>query len=60
MYIEAEEYVRARIELEKKLKEYNTLALVYHKEGKLEEAKALWEKILEEAKPKPIYLEVTK
>lgn len=60
MYQEAEVYVRNRIELEKKLKSYNILALAYHKEGKLSEAKALWEKLLKEAEPKPIYLEVSR
>jgi len=60
MYQEAEVYVRNRIELEKSIKENNRLALAYYKEGKLQEAKALWEKLLKEAEPKPITLEVVK
>ena len=58
MYQEAEVYVRDRIELEKSIQEKNRLALAYYKEGKLQEAKALWERILKEAEPKPITLEV--
>jgi tetratricopeptide (TPR) repeat protein len=56
MYQEAEVYVRNRIELEKSIKENNRLALAYYKEGKLQEAKALWEKLLKEAEPVPIDL----
>jgi len=56
MYQEAEVYVRDRIELEKTLKENDRLARFYYKEGKLEEAKALWQKIIKEAEPVPIYL----
>ncbi|MDP2930347.1 MAG: SdrD B-like domain-containing protein [bacterium] len=57
MYQEAEVYVRKRIELEKSLKENNRLALAYYKEGKLQEAKALWQKLIKEAEPVPIHLE---
>lgn len=57
MYQEAEVYVRNRIELEKSLKENNRLAYVYYKEGKLKEAKALWQKLIKEAEPVPIHLE---
>ncbi|MFA6282132.1 MAG: tetratricopeptide repeat protein [Candidatus Omnitrophota bacterium] len=60
MYAKAEEYVRARVELEKKLKEENVAALNSYKEGRLQEAKELWEKILKEAEPKPIRLEIEK
>jgi tetratricopeptide (TPR) repeat protein len=56
MYQEAEVYVRNRIELEKALKENDRLARLYYKEGKLEEAKALWQKIIKEAEPVPIDL----
>jgi uncharacterized repeat protein (TIGR01451 family) len=58
MYQEAEVYVRDRIELEKSIKEKNRLAYVYYKEGKLQEAKALWQKLLKEAQTKPITMEV--
>lgn len=57
MYQEAEAYVRSRIELGKTLKENNRVAYVYYKEGKLQEAKALWQKLIEEAEPAPIHLE---
>ena len=61
MYQEAEAYVRNRIELEKKFKEYNTLALAYYKQGKLQEAKALWVEMLKEAlNQKPITKEAVK
>jgi hypothetical protein len=53
MYNEADEYVRGRIELEKKLKQYDQLAKAYYKEGRLEEAKELWEKVIVEAKVEP-------
>ncbi len=56
MYQEAEVYVRNRIELEKSIKENNRLAYVYYKEGKLQEAKALWQKLIKEAEPVPIDL----
>lgn len=54
MYNEAEEYIRERIELEKELEEYNQIALEYYQQGKLLEAKEIWEKIIKEAEPKPI------
>jgi len=60
MYQEAEVYVRDRIELEKSIQEKHRLALAYYKEGKLQEAKALWQKLLKEAEPKPITLEVVR
>ena len=60
IYQEAEVYVRNRIELEKSIKENNRLALAYYREGKLQEAKALWQKLLKEAEPKPITIEVVK
>ena len=56
LYQEAEVYVRNRIELEKSIKENNRLALAYYREGKLQEAKALWQKIIKEAEPVPIDL----
>ncbi|MBU0534376.1 MAG: DUF11 domain-containing protein, partial [Candidatus Omnitrophica bacterium] len=56
MYNEAEKYIRRRLELEKRIKEDNQIALVYYKQGKFKEAKELWEKITKEAKPEPIFI----
>lgn len=50
MHDEAEAYIRNRIELEERLKEYDNLARTYYKEGRREEARGMWEKILAEAK----------
>ena len=58
MYAEAEEYVRGRIEIEKKLKKDNQLALEYYHQGRLLEAKQLWQKIKQEAEPELISMEV--
>ena len=49
MYEEAVEYVRGRVKLENKLKNYDELAKIYYKEGKLLEAKKLWENIIKES-----------
>ncbi len=56
LYKQAEEYINGRIELENKLKEDNALALEYYRQGRLLEAKQLWQKIITEAEPKPIFL----
>jgi uncharacterized repeat protein (TIGR01451 family) len=58
MYTEAEEYIRGRIELEKKLKKDNLLALEYYRQGRLLEAKQLWQKIKQQAQSEPITMEV--
>ncbi|MEA3369648.1 MAG: tetratricopeptide repeat protein, partial [Candidatus Ratteibacteria bacterium] len=50
IYQEAEAQVREQIAFEERLKGYDDLAKVYYKEGKLEEAKALWERLIREAK----------
>ena len=44
---EAEDYVRYRIELEKTLARNDELARAYYKDGRLQEAKEEWEKIIE-------------
>ncbi|MCK4462718.1 MAG: hypothetical protein KAU58_00210, partial [Candidatus Omnitrophica bacterium] len=49
VYEEALEYVRNRVELEKRLKSYDELAGIYHKEGRFLEAKELWQKIITES-----------
>lgn len=51
------DYVRGCLTQEKWLREKHALALSYEKEGKLEEAKHLWEQISQEAKPGPLVLE---
>ncbi len=48
MYQEAQDYVGERLRLEKQLRKYDELAATYYKEGKLEEARQLWQKIIEE------------
>ena len=58
MYLEAEEYIRGRVRLEKKLKKDNQIALEYYHQGKLLEARELWLKIEQEVKPNPIIMEV--
>jgi len=49
MYLEANSHIRKRVELEGRIKDYNSLAQIYYKEGRLIEAKELWQKILVEA-----------
>jgi hemolysin activation/secretion protein len=57
LYRQAEEYVRGCILQEKELREYRKLAEVSYKEGDIDKAKQLWQKIVVEAKPKPLILE---
>lgn len=57
LYSQAEEYVKEGISKQKELQECYKLALKYHKERKFTEAKNLWQKIIEEAKPKILILE---
>jgi len=54
---QAEDYVRDCLEKEKKLKQDDKLAKKYYQLGKFTEAKAIWEKIVQEAKPKSLVLE---
>ena len=54
MYTEAEQYVRDRLALEKQLKADNELAARYYKEGKLDEAKVIWEGMVEDSAPAPV------
>ena len=51
LYINAEAYVRQRIELEDHLKEYDKQALSLYKSGRHLEAKALWQKMIKESEP---------
>lgn len=57
IYRQAEDYVRACIEQEKLLKEYNSLALANYKKGNFAQAKALWEKVISDAETKPLVIE---
>ncbi|MDP8260700.1 MAG: hypothetical protein P9L96_06890 [Candidatus Gygaella obscura] len=50
MYAEANHYIRKRVEIENRIKDYDSLAQIYYKEGRLLEARELWQKILVEAK----------
>ena len=45
---ETESSVKDRVEWEKRLKSYDELAAIYYKDGKLVEAKKLWQKIIDE------------
>lgn len=57
LYMQTEDYVRACISQQKNLRKSHNIALVYYKEGKFQEAKELWDKIISEAKPKDLILE---
>lgn len=57
LYRQSEDYVRSCIAQEKGLREYRRLALVNYKAGKLNEAKELWQKIIDEARPKSLIFE---
>jgi len=54
IYKETEDRVKDRIEWEKSLKSYDELAAIYYKEGKLIEAKELWQKIIYEIQKEEI------
>ena len=45
---QAEDYARNRFEREKKLKSYDELAWIYYKEGRVVEARKLWEEMADE------------
>ncbi|MFH1198606.1 MAG: ShlB/FhaC/HecB family hemolysin secretion/activation protein [Candidatus Omnitrophota bacterium] len=57
LYTQTEDYVRAILINNKKLREENTLALVSFKEGDLKTAQAAWQKIIEQAKLGSLVLE---
>lgn len=56
LYEQAEAYVRSSVIHKKELMEYRTQALAKQKAGKLEEAKDLWQKVVIEARPRPLAL----
>jgi len=51
---EAKKRVRNRVEWENKLKSYDELATIYYKEGKLTEAKELWQRVTDELQKEEI------
>lgn len=57
LYMQAEEYVRACVAQEKKLKEDTKLAMAAYKEGKFGESRMLWQKIIDDSAIKPLVLE---
>jgi len=56
-YQQAEDHVRSLFAKEEKLEERFKLALTKYKEGKLQEAKQMWEKLYQEARPEPLIFE---
>jgi len=57
IYRQAEDYVRACLQQEKLLKEYNSLALANYKKGNYSQAKELWEKMISESQAKSLVIE---
>jgi hemolysin activation/secretion protein len=57
LYQQSEDYVRSLFVKEEKLRARMKLADAKYQEGKLQEAKQMWEKISEEAKPEPLIFE---
>lgn len=57
LYRQSEDYVRSCVRQEEELKEYQRLARADYEMGKLNEAKELWQKIIDEAGPKPLIFE---
>jgi len=57
LYRQAYEYASYCFDHENTLKGYRKLALQYAKEGRLQEAREKWRKIIDEANPKPLALE---
>ena len=56
-YQQAEDYVGAFFQKEEKLRVKEKLALAKYQDGKLQEAKQLWEKIYQEARPESLVFE---
>lgn len=57
LYEQVRDYVQECIWQQKELQKMHKLALATYEEGRFEEAKELWEKIIQEAKPKSLILE---
>lgn len=56
-YQQAEDYVGAFFQKEEKLRVKEKLAMAKYRDGKLQEAKLLWEKIYQEARPESLVFE---
>jgi len=56
-YQQAEDYVRTLFAKEEKLQERSKLAISKYNEGKVQEAKQMWEKLYQDAKPEPLIFE---
>jgi tetratricopeptide (TPR) repeat protein len=54
LYKQAEDYVRTSMKHEDELKGYDLVARKYYKEGRKEYAKQLWQRAINEARPKPL------
>ena len=57
LYRQTEDYVRSCYEQHKRLQDYKKLAMKYYSEHNLEKAKEVWNRIIEEARVKPLLLE---
>ena len=58
LYAQSENYIKDSLGHEEELKKYNKEAIAYYKQGDIEKAKGLWQKIEKEAQVKPLVLEV--
>jgi len=57
LYMQAEEYVRGCLALQKELRDRHALAVVNYQQGNLAKAKELWQEIIDEAKPQQLIFE---
>ena len=57
LYRQSEDYVRAYFAREKSVRENRESALLEHEKGNLVEARAMWQKVAEDAKPRALVLE---
>ena len=57
LYQQAQDYVSSCFSQEKKLQEEQQLALVNYRQGNLDQAKQMWQKIINSARPKPLVFE---
>ncbi len=58
IYQQGEDYVESCLEHQKELREYSKVALQFYREGDLDRAKEMWEKIIVEAKIRPLKLKL--
>lgn len=57
VYQQAEDYVRSYVSLYKSLAGYRKQAVEYHRHGRLQQAKEMWQKLADEAAQKPLVLQ---